>query len=391
MIVTLYAGLRNINATYPEFMLELNRRRGDNLTVVNINHVSLNDIRRSVRRSRLIVLDNSLFMAAINKSNESGAGLRGVVIEGDKPSSFYREAIEVILAATQPKVFIASGWDLHWRADYLAQLSGRVEALAWMYDKPPVPFGAVPQQYRDDWMNEGAAIDSPEFRIADPVTVWNEVAETFPIRIELPHAVTRRELSLGHDQRRWQVSMPGVSYMTRVVGLASLREAGLRIGPFERRDSVITRMAAQAQRLVGGKLASRWWISARGWNQRSLLRNSEVGCTCGSGVMYDVRKFYEIPAAGSALVCYADINLENLGFVDGKTCIYSKPEDYGRAVKHLLSNRSELNRLRRAGFEMVRDLHSMEKRVSDFIECLRQMTNGRLSHASFVGGRYYIR
>lgn len=390
MILTFFAGIHNINVTYPEFMAELMRRRGDGLEVVNVNHATLEDIRRAIGKARLLVLDNSLYMAAINQA-AAGPGLRGAVVLDGKAPSFYREAIDVVLTAPQPKVFVASGWDLHWRADYLDQLKGRVQALAWMYDKPPMSFSAVPERYRDPWMDVESGIGSTEFRLTDPVAVWNETAECFPIHIELPHAVTASELFLGDAKRRWQVSMPGVSYTTRVVGLASLRTAGLRIGPFERRDSLVTRAAMRAESLLGSRRASRWWIAARAWNQRSLLRGSQVGCTCGSGVMYDVRKFYEIPAAGCALVCYADAHLANLGFVNGKTCVYANPEDYGREVRRLLSRPDELESIRRAGFEMVRELHSMEKRVSDFVKCLRWMDQGRLSHASFVDGRYEIR
>jgi hypothetical protein len=390
MILTLFAGIRNINVTYPEFMVELMRHRHDAFGVVDVNHLTLEDIRRAVSKARLLVLDNSLYMAAINQA-DAGRGLRGAVVLDGMESSFYREAIEVVLAASQPKVFVASGWDLHWRADYFDQLKGKVQALAWMFDKPPMAFSAVPERYRDLWMDLDSGISCTEFRLTDPVAVWNEMAECFPIHIELTHAVTEGEFFLGGAKRFWQVSVPGVSYATRVVGLASLHAAGHRIGPFERRDALITRAAMRAESLFGSTHASRWWIAARGWNQRALLRDSQIGCTCGSGVMYTVRKFFEIPAAGCALVCYADPHLVNLGFVNGKNCVYSSPEDYGREVARLLSRPNELEMIRRAGFEMVRALHSMEKRVSDFVECLRRMGRGRLSHASFVSGRYEIR
>jgi hypothetical protein len=392
MIEVFVAGMRNINRTYPGFIDELARRSNDFLRVSDVNALDLDIVRRRLGRAHLIVLDNSVYMALINRSTSGSPSLRGALVKRLQSQSHYKAIIEAIFNATCPKLFVASGWDLHWRADYLDQLKASFDGIAWMFDKPPISFSDVPDKYKDSWMNPSSGIASTGFRIHDPLEVWREITRSFKVSIELPHALGEDEFSLGSfEHRHWDVAIPGVSYATRVIGARALVAEGIPPAPFLARDSRVTRWATWAIPFVGGELASRWWISSRVNAQQRLLRQTKVACTCGSGVMYGVRKFYEIPAAGCVLVSYADQYLENLGFVDGKTFIYATPESYGKTVVDLLRRPKACESIRTAGFKMVKELHSMRKRVDDFVECLHRMKSHSLSHASFVSGQFQIR
>ncbi len=121
-----------------------------------------------------------------------------------------------------------------------------------------------------------------------------------------------------------------------------------------------------------------------------MIARSRISFVCGSGYKYAVRKFFEIPAARSAMIAYPCVGFEDYGFVDGENVIVALPEDAGHAARSLANNGSLRERLTKNAWEMVGRLHSAEKRVSDLLECMKRIEKGSLKGAQFINGKYEI-
>src|SRR6185295_2582640 len=104
-------------------------------------------------------------------------------------------------------------------------------------------------------------------------------------------------------------------------------------------------------------------------NQRFLVSASRLNFVCGSGYRYPVRKFFEVPAGLSALICYPSTGFSDYGFVDGTNAVVTMPEDFGRAARLLLADGDRCARLAGNGFELARRLHSAERRADDLLAC----------------------
>jgi hypothetical protein len=93
--------------------------------------------------------------------------------------------------------------------------------------------------------------------------------------------------------------------------------------------------------------------------------------TCGSGLKWPLNKFFEIPAEGSLLVCYPFSNHEDLGFVDGETCVVmNEPDRINEVLDRIFSDLPEYQRIATKGQQMVMRKHSMTARINQVGEAV---------------------
>ncbi|MCS6947570.1 MAG: glycosyltransferase, partial [Steroidobacteraceae bacterium] len=262
----------------------------------------------------------------------------------------------------------------------LTELLPRIHAVAWLYEKRPVSREEVPESYCDTWMSHHA----------NPMHTWEAVRSRVRIRIELPHSVAADEFLKVEKRRFWDACIAGDAYRTRLIAEDAARAAGLSLAPYRAIDRRILGATQKLSKVAGPVRASRLRNAARRLHQRWIVSHARLNFVCGSGYRYPVRKFFEIPAARSALVCYPCTGLSDYGFTDGVNCLYTVPEDFGRTARRLLQDESLRDRLERKALELVLKNHSVERRASDLIECFRRLRDGRLKTAQFIAGEYVI-
>ena len=93
-----------------------------------------------------------------------------------------------------------------------------------------------------------------------------------------------------------------------------------------------------------------------------LINASLLVPACGTICKDIVRKHLEIPAFYGCLVTERSRAVESFGFADMVNCVFADESDIGSKLDHLLTNREELDRITRAGHDLVHERHSVRQR-----------------------------
>lgn len=378
MITIFLARTLNLNRSYTVIYDEISRRTDPDMRIVYVSmpELTIEDIVRLGRESDWIVIDNAVWVARLY---DPGL-INSAVFPRWRGARFYQNAFEALMEIDAPRLYVASGWDLHWPGPEIDALLPRIDALAWMFEKRPMACADVPLHYREPWMDLHD----------DPLRNWEKTRRMVPIRIELVHSLGSQEFLQRPNVKWWDTCVVGDSYRTRLAARDSILREDLSIAPFRSIDQTILRMTHHLAHMISPEAVSGWCNRMRQIHQVHTFKRSRTSFVCGSGLRYLVRKFFEVPAAWSATLAYPSMAFEHFGFRDGENVIITSPEDSGKTVRTLLNHRNLLHATTKRGWEMVRALHSVEKRATDFIECLRRLRKGTLRCAEFVDGRYEI-
>ncbi|MFC8038216.1 glycosyltransferase [Paenarthrobacter sp. NPDC057355] len=116
-----------------------------------------------------------------------------------------------------------------------------------------------------------------------------------------------------------------------------------------------------------------------GTDYARLLSASCFVPACGSMARDVVRKQLEIPAAGACLVTEWSPRLEEFGFVDLVNCVFADPSNVLEKIESLLEDREQLNRITRAGHDLVHSRHTEAQRnqVREWLELYHQRRPGQ--------------
>jgi hypothetical protein len=205
--------------------------------------------------------------------------------------------------------------------------------------------------------------------------------------VSLPAFVSAEEFCfqpLAERSRQWSVL--GTTYSDRRAARKSLSESGASLAGVAHSNSV-----AALDRLTGGRIGNslvRWWTQ-RGF--RSALRKSQASFTCGSGLEYPVRKFFEIPAAGAVLVARSFPGMTHLGFVDGENFISASPSSLSLITEELLTRDLETAQgIARRGQLLVEAQHSLEARTRQLPLALERILRGTFRGSEWCNGEWIL-
>jgi len=196
----------------------------------------------------------------------------------------------------------------------------------------------------------------------------------------LPHEIRWHPAS----DRPWDVAIEGTSYLYRAAALRAVqRYKEIKLNRSSRFKRLLLSVCLSKGR-------SRWSILMFNSMFAHRLEDAKVSFTCGSTLDYPVRKFFEIPARGAALVCVPFCGFERLGFRHNLNCLTIKPEDTGVAVKELLQNSTQLDRIAAAGRDLVREHHSLGCRVQQLRGVLAALRDGKYRGARWEEGKFIL-
>lgn len=185
--------------------------------------------------------------------------------------------------------------------------------------------------------------------------------------ISIPHFLRESEFSWHTlENRSNNVTIPGVDYWFRKeIKLISKKKSIYKYNNF------LYPLSNLLLRFNISFLSSDMGINLINNSLRHIISNSKFSFTCGSALKWPLRKFFEIPALGTVLLCYPFKSARNHGFIDGDTCIcIDSPEDFNYKIKHLLGDKKTQNKIANNGREMVYSRHlisNRSKKIKSFL------------------------
>ena len=207
--------------------------------------------------------------------------------------------------------------------------------------------------------------------------------------LSFPHFVSSSELVArpGARRQRPQVAVPGSSYAARRAARTTLARAGL-LAPgahrLRRTFGALSRIGLPTYSSAAGQAI------LRGAYRKEISR-SALAFTDGSGLEWPVRKFLEIPALGSALLCVPCNGFEALGFRDGESAIATTPESVVDDASRLLADPDRLRPVQQAGWLVVQRCHTVEARGPVFKSALERVVAGTFTGSWWDHGTLTLR
>lgn len=185
------------------------------------------------------------------------------------------------------------------------------------------------------------------------------VNEYSAIVISLPHFVGDNEFNYTPiKDRKFKINVPGINYWFRKQVLNKVRKKySLPSKVHIKLFSLLTKLHVNPFSYdIGNELYNYLF--------RKAIFSSTATFTCGSMLKWPLRKFFEIPAGGSILICYPFFNQAHLGFVNGKTCIeIADPAQITEVLDYLLKNIDIAQRISKDGQNMILKNHSLSARA----------------------------
>jgi glycosyl transferase family 1 len=213
---------------------------------------------------------------------------------------------------------------------------------------------------------------------------WVDFVESHAARvISFPHFVAETEFSLqplGFRSPAWAVI--GAHYAARRAAVARLRAAGISVryrSPAQLLDGL--------QRVGVVRRQASWMQGAANLGFRAIVESCRYAYTCGSGLRYPVRKFFEIPALGAVLVCEPCAGFSELGFRNGENAIASAPDQVVSVARALEADPENAQSIASAGRELVWREHSSAARARQLLACLLRVSGGQFRGARWRAGR----
>ena len=203
---------------------------------------------------------------------------------------------------------------------------------------------------------------------------WHNFCIEYPERIiPLTHFVSGNEFSytaLSHRSSDWCV--PGTPYFARKKGRSVLersacsisRRRPLPIGPFLSRLG----LRPYSNHLFRTYLRETF---------RDEICGARYSFTCGSGLRYPLRKYFEIPALGSVLVCLPCNGFEELGFRDKVNAMICEPDQLPELGRWLNENINKAQEIADAGRRLIAERHTIEARACQLKTALQSVLAGR--------------
>lgn len=197
--------------------------------------------------------------------------------------------------------------------------------------------------------------------------------------ISVPFFVMEDEFSLVDLQaRKCDWSVPGAKYAAREQARRTLLKNGI---PWQPRylNAIISLWARLKLHMPLFKIE----IALINHLFRQSVESAKFSYTCGSGYQMPIRKFFEIPALRSVLVCRSCNGFEELGFKSRENAIVCEPDQLPELHRHLSDNLDEAQKIADAGQALVWRHHTSQARARQLMRALESIAQRRF------GGTYW--
>ncbi|MGG5253244.1 glycosyltransferase [Neobacillus sp. SM06] len=103
------------------------------------------------------------------------------------------------------------------------------------------------------------------------------------------------------------------------------------------------------------------------------INRAKMQITCDSNDHFPVMKYFETTACNTLLLATPSQELVDLGFVDGITFVAVEPTTIYEKAYYYLHHEKERLKIAKQGYEMVRERHSTEIRVSELLDKIQEI------------------
>jgi hypothetical protein len=103
-----------------------------------------------------------------------------------------------------------------------------------------------------------------------------------------------------------------------------------------------------------------------------------------------VRKFFEIPALGSVLVCMPCNGFEALGFENGVNAMVARPDQIPEVHAFLEAHPEEAQNIADAGRELIWEKHTVQARAAQLAASLDAILSGRFKGSYWEKGEFCL-
>ena len=182
--------------------------------------------------------------------------------------------------------------------------------------------------------------------------------------ISIPHFLDNSEFEFSDSNYRSnKVLVPGVKYWFRKEVIKILLKKN-----YFKNDCFIYLISNVLYRFGISMYSTEFGINFLSKTFKNSIKNSKFAFTCGSALRMPLRKFFEIPALGTALICYPFKNADKFGFIDNETCFYvGSPEDFEYKIDRIVNDENLSRNVARNGRDMIYSLHTIQQRA-EFIK-----------------------
>ncbi|MBD62544.1 MAG: hypothetical protein CMD68_00475 [Gammaproteobacteria bacterium] len=123
----------------------------------------------------------------------------------------------------------------------------------------------------------------------------------------------------------------------------------------------------------------------------SALKQTKFSYTCGSKLYFPIRKYFEIPTAGTLLVCEPCNGFESMGFIDGENSIISDPERLPSLGNELLNDLDHIQEIILAGQKLMFEKHSIYARAEQIRKSIEAGLKGHFKGAKWERGNFFLK
>ena len=222
-------------------------------------------------------------------------------------------------------------------------------------------------------------------RVSD---VWREYISENPSKvITALHYVTDEELGFSSiDGRSEKVSIPGVAYYLRKEAKKILRSSNIKS------ESNWLFNFYRVANKVGIPVYSNFYLQKL-YNLafRHKLMTRKYVYTARGVFGIPIRKFFEIPAAGAALICSPCNGFSDLGFKKDIHYIHSEPEELPSVIRQINGDAYKAQEIADKGRDLILSHHTISKRGEQIKMCLEAIANKSYQGSYWDNGEFFLK
>jgi len=239
----------------------------------------------------------------------------------------------------------------------------------------------------DEFLLPASEVDSATTLAQVPSDDWRKIVLDNPEKIiSFPAFVSENEFNcepLSSRPNDW--SILGVRYGSRREAAKQLKSYNIKVsgGLLQLFIDVLLKLRLKPfSRIHGIKLFNHLF--------QHTLAKSKYSYTCGSAVKYPVRKFFEIPAQGTVLVCDPCMGFKALGFKHLHNAIACTPKQV-KLISDFLVHRIWSQSVASLGRRLVWEKHTVSARQRQLYKCLMAIKDGWFAGSYWQDGEFCLR
>lgn len=217
---------------------------------------------------------------------------------------------------------------------------------------------------------------------------WFDFVQNNPKIIQTPHFVNSGEFYFEClDNRKNIVYVAGVNYYHRKRALQALKKSKYPIDNLKIYPKIYSIMRKLGLKPDGNPILIRLYNSLF----KNKLEQSKYVFTCGSGLDYPIRKFFEIPALGALLLAKPFYGAKKLGFIDGKNYIKTDYKTIVEKIYFLESDPKLAQEIVKNGQDMIWNTHSLDARAKQLKSSFELILDGKYNGSYWENGKFILR